>query len=103
MSNWVIPRGVDYGLVMLGLELVGLGPRDFSALYELVDRAKRTVVEFASSWSFSREQFGMIRANTRTQVAFQVKLDLGGNDFGDLQDSWAPRCERELYVLEPIA
>jgi hypothetical protein len=99
--DWVIPHGADYGLVMLGLELVGLGPRDFSALYELVNRAKRTVIEFASSWSFSREQFEMIRANTRTRVTLKVKLDLGGNDFGDLEDSWAPRCERELDILEP--
>ena len=100
--DWVIPSGADYGLVMLGLELVGLEPHHYSILYELVNRAKLVVIEFAPSWSFSREQFEMILSSTRTQVTLHIKLDLGGNDLGDLQDSWLPRCEREVYVLEPI-
>ena len=101
--DWCVPTGADYGLVMLGLELVGLGPGDEAALYNLVNRAKTTVIEYASSWWFSREQFEKIRANTQTRNVLHVKLDLSDNDFGELENSWLPRCEREFCVLEPAS
>jgi hypothetical protein len=100
--DWHIPPGAEYGLVMLGLEIQGLESRHYEALYQLVNRAKVTVIEFPPSWEPSREQFELIRNNTRTRVMFRTRLDLEGNDFGDLENSWPPRCEREMYVLEPL-
>ena len=99
--DWVIPPGADYGLAMLGLTLMGLEAQHYSVLYDLVDRAKVTVIEFDPLWEFPRQQFERIRDGTRTRVALQLKLDLRGNDFGDLEGSFPPRGERALYVLEP--
>ena len=86
---------------MLGLELQGLEPYDYAVLYNLVNRAKVIIIEFSTSWSPSREQFELIKAHTRTQIIFHTKLDLEGNDFGNLDNSWPPRCDREIHVLEP--
>ena len=99
--DWQIPAAADYGLVMLGLEIQGLEPHHYGELYRLVNQARVTVIEFPGSWSPSREQFEMIRNNTNTSVTFRTRLDLAGNDFGNLENSWPPRCDREIYVLEP--
>jgi len=99
--DWLVPREADYGLVMLGLEIQGLEPHHYRELYRLINQARVTVIEFPGSWSPSREQFELIRTNTNTSVTFRTKLDLEGNDFGNLENSWPPRCDREMYVLEP--
>jgi Methyltransferase domain len=99
--DWQVAIPGEYGLVMLGLELQGLGMHDYAVLYNLVNHAKVTVIEFPTSWSPSREQFELIKAHTQTQVTFHAKLDLEGNDFGSLENSWPARCDREVHVLEP--
>jgi hypothetical protein len=86
---------------MLGLEIQGLEPHHYEVLYQLVNQAKVTVIEFPTSWDPSREQFEMISNNTRTKVTLQTRLDLEGNDLGNLENSWPPRCDREIHVLEP--
>ncbi len=98
---WEIAPGAEFGLVMLGMEFQGLAPEQFATLCRLVERARRTVIEFPPSWGPSREQFELIRARTCTRVAFETRMDLGGNDFGDLENSWPPRVDRMIYVLEP--
>jgi hypothetical protein len=99
--DWHLPAGTDYGLVMLGLEIQGLEAYHYQVLYQLINQARVTVIEFPPSWDPSREQFDQIRNNTKTNVAIRIKLDLEGNDFGDLSNSWPPRCHREIYVLVP--
>ncbi len=99
--DWHIPAGADYGLVMLGLEIQDLDEHHYRILYDLIDRAKVTVIEFPPSWAPSREQFDRIRSHTKTRTALQTILDLEGNDFGDLSNSWPPRCQRAMYVLVP--
>jgi hypothetical protein len=86
---------------MLGMELQGLAASDWEALFELVDRSMITVIEFPGSCGPSREQFELIRAHTRTRERFRVTLDLSGNDMGDVTNSWPPRFERDIHVLEP--
>jgi hypothetical protein len=70
-------------------------------LYQLISGASVTVIEFPTSWHVSQEQFAAIRRRTRTREAFTCKLDLQGNELGDLSNSWPPRCDREIHVLEP--
>lgn len=99
--EWRIERPQEYGLVMLGLELQGLTAEDYQALYKLVENAKVTVIEFSPSWGPSRAQYEQIRQHTKTRLRFTAELDLNGNDLGDLQFSWPPRCDRQIHVLEP--
>jgi hypothetical protein len=99
--DWYIPADADYGLVILGIEIQGLEPHHYETLYQLVNRASVTVIEFSHSWTPSREQFEMIRGNTATRVSLEMAIDLQGNDFGNLENSWPPRCDRKIYVLEP--
>lgn len=99
--DWHIPKGAEYGLVMLGLEMQGLEARDWETLYQLVNRAQVTVIEYPPSWPPSCEQFARIRDHTHTTTRFRGRLDLEGNEFGDLTNSWPPRCDRELHVLAP--
>jgi hypothetical protein len=96
--RWDVRDG-DYGLVLLGIELEGLSEDDERELFDLVRRARTTVVEFAASWDVSRRQCERLLASTGAEVATRVRLDLGGNDLGDLANSWPPRVERELLVL----
>lgn len=100
--NWQISPDADYGLVMLGLEIQGLDSHHYQKLYRLIEQARFTVIEFPLSWEPSREQFERIRSNTNTRLSCQIALDLEGNDFGDLSNSWPPRCDRRIYVLQSI-
>jgi hypothetical protein len=95
---WTVRRD-DFGLVILGLDLEGLSADDEQALTELVRRARTTVIEFPSSWGPSRVQYERLLAESGADVRVRTRLDLAGNDFGDLSNSWPPRVERELYVL----
>ena len=59
------------------------------------------VKEIRSRADLSQEQFADIRRKTHTREEFTCKLDLQGNEFGDLSNSWPPRCDREIHVLVP--
>jgi hypothetical protein len=100
--EWGIPAAADYALVMLGLQMYGMERLNYEMLYGLINRARVTVIEFPTSWSPSQAQFSLIRNHTRTKIRFHALLDLAGNDFGSMENSWTPRCEREIYVLEPL-
>lgn len=99
--NWYVSDGTEYGLVILGLEIQGLESQHYETLWRLINQAKLTVIEFPPSWGPSCEQFEMIRSNTDTKLTLEMDLGLEGNDFGNLENSWPPRCDRKLYVLEP--
>jgi Methyltransferase domain len=99
--DWVVTGAGSYGIVMLGLELQGLVDDDCIMLWQLIGGARVTVAEFATSWHVSREQFAAIRQRTHTREIFTCKLDLQGNELGDLSHSWPPRCDREIHVLVP--
>jgi len=99
--DWLATGTGTYGLVMLGMELQEMSDGDRATLYQLIDGAGVTVIEFPTSWHVSQEQFAAIRQRTRTREVFTCKLDLDGNEFGDLSNSWPPRCDREIHVLVP--
>ena len=101
--DWRVERPGEYGLVMLGIELQGLSDADWRTLFALVDGARTTVIEFATSWQASVDQYTAIRRNTRTRERFTCKLDLKDNDVGDMRNSWPPRFDREIHVLERLA
>ena len=95
---WTV-REPDYGLVILGLDLKRLSEDDEQLLFELVRGARRTVIEFPPSWDPSRRQYTRLLAATEVDELVGARIDLAGNDFGDLTNSWPPRVERELHVL----
>ena len=97
--EWEIKRPGEYGLVMLGLELHGLSDDNWRTLFALINGARATVIEFSTSFAPSCQQFTKICRNTTTREQFACKLDLSGNDVGDLINSWPPRFDRELHVL----
>jgi hypothetical protein len=99
--EWTIPPEADFGLVMLGLEFQGMQPEHWQMLFQLIERARVTVIEFPMSWETSRVQFQMICANTRTQIVYRAGLELAGNNFGNLENSWPARTDRTFFVLEP--
>jgi hypothetical protein len=99
--EWHVSREREYGLVILGLDLEGLTAEDESELFGLIDGAKAVVIEFPTSWEPSREQYARMRASTNVEEHVSTALDFGGNDFGDLTNSWPPRVERQLRVLRP--
>jgi len=97
---WQIIRPREYGLAMLGLDMEGLSDGDARVLWDLIDNARTTVVEFPSFWEPSRAQYERLRANTSVRERARIALDLSHNDFGDLTNSWPPRVEREIHVLD---
>jgi hypothetical protein len=70
-------------------------------LLGLVAQASVTCIEFPTSWGESQGQIERIRAGTLTRDHYCAKLDLTGNDVGDLRGSWPPRYDRQLHVLVP--
>jgi hypothetical protein len=92
-------REREYGLVLLGLDLVDLTEGDEQLLFELVRGARTTVIEFASTWGPTCEQYARILAACGVEELVRTRIDLDGNDFGDLTNSWQPRTQRALHVL----
>ncbi|MFN0105503.1 MAG: hypothetical protein ACKV2U_25875 [Bryobacteraceae bacterium] len=90
--------GANYGLALLGLDL----PLS-AALFDLAAGAKTVVVEFSEDgcWKAGREGFQTLVGETGLRLRQRIQLDLSGNDFGDLTDSWPPRTNRFIYVLSP--
>jgi hypothetical protein len=101
--EWRINAPGEYGVVMLGLDLQDLDEGSRRTLYELIDKARVTVLEFPTSWTPSHEQYDLIRRNTRTCEQYTCKLDLAGNQLGNLGNSWPPRFDREMHVFAPLA
>ncbi|HNS02250.1 MAG TPA: glycosyltransferase [Anaerolineae bacterium] len=99
--SWTIPPAAGLGLVLLGMDFQGMAEEDWQQLYRLIERAQVTVIEFPLSWEPSAAQFARICANTATRIVLRAGLDLAGNDFGNLENSWPPRTDRVLYVLQP--
>jgi methyltransferase family protein len=97
---WQIIRPGEYGLAMLGLDMEGLSDADTRVLWDLIDNAKTTVVEFPTSWAASRTQYDHLRAHTHVCERIRIALDLSNNDFGDLTNSWPARTDREMHVLD---
>lgn len=89
------PAG-EYGLVMLGFDL----PLS-DQLYSLANGARTTIVEFPEhpDWMQSRYTFDKLLENTNLKLKLKIHLDLAGNDYGDLTDSWPPRTDRYLFVF----
>jgi Methyltransferase domain len=92
----------EYGLVLLGLDLQDMSPANYRDLFDLVNESRVTVIEFSPSYQEGVAQFDRICANTKTRERFHCRLDLSENEFGDMEDSWPLRCDREIHVLEPI-
>ena len=99
--RWRIVRPRDYGLAILGYDLEGLSALDENVLFDLIENARITVIEFPTSWESSREQYARVRARAHVDELMHTGLDLGGNDFGDLTNSWPPRVTGEIHVLVP--
>ncbi|MDP9171003.1 MAG: hypothetical protein M3N54_10335 [Acidobacteriota bacterium] len=89
------PAG-EYGLVMLGFDL----PLSDN-LFRLVDGSRTTIIEFPEhpDWMQSRHSFDTLLENTHLTLQVKMHLDLAGNDYGDLTDSWPPRTDRYLFVF----
>lgn len=85
----------NYGLVMLGMAIRD----DHAKLFDLVKRAAVVVIEFPPDFEPSAKLFHAIISTTGRKIALQLGLDMTGNDFGDLSNSWHPRCQRMMYVL----
>jgi hypothetical protein len=96
---WTVRRAGEYGLVLLGLDLEGLTTADEEILFSLVRDARRTVIEFPTSWDPSGRQYAAILAGAGVEELLRLRLDLADNDYGDLVNSWPPRVEREIHVL----
>jgi predicted O-methyltransferase YrrM len=87
----------EYGLVILGMEL----PWD-EKLWELARRAKTIIIGYPVDWEKSKKLFEKIQDEVPLEITTQLTFDLSDNDFGDLSNSWPPRCIRKLVVARPL-
>jgi hypothetical protein len=89
--------GRQYCLAMLGFDLP-LSEKPF----DLVRAASIVVVEFTydNAWMRSREVFNELAEKVQLGApAVRIGFDSGGNDVGDLTNSWAPHTQRYMYVF----
>lgn len=93
------PYVTSYGIALLGLEL-HLNDFGWECLFRIILRAKRTVIEYAVASPTAIQQYARILKETGARVAFQVGIELAGNDFGDLTDSAPPMTDRRIVAIE---
>jgi hypothetical protein len=89
----------NYGVLILGLDLLGMKEVDWQNLYDLIDKSKVTVLEFSIDYLESKEQFEKILKNVNKHIKMTLTLDLSENTY-DLTNSWPPRTDRKICVLE---
>ena len=88
----------SYGVVILGLHLKGMSENDWGELIKLIQNASKLVIGYPISWKPSRRQHAKIMEQINFTLTKKVMMDLRGNDFGDLSDSYTPRARRlQLY------
>jgi len=86
----------DCGLVVLGYDPSGL---DLGFFLNVIEKCQVAVLEGWEGfgpWQALRQKLSF----TGKKIAVHIKMDLSGNDFGDMSDSYPPRCNRELIVLK---
>lgn len=96
--NNYIPEN-NYGLLMLGFYLENMDDESWRYLYKMVNNSVITIIECPIDWQQSLEQLDQVLSATNKKIFMQIVLDLSGNDFGDLTDSWPPRTKRALYFI----
>lgn len=89
-------QGVDYSLVILGMDL-HLDDSGWEKLFNLINNSKKTIIEFSSSYKPARKQFTHILDHVTKNSTLVVKLDLSDND-GSSYPEFYPY--REIYSLE---
>lgn len=58
------------------------------------------VLEYPPDWERSVQLINKVVSDRRKRVVLQADLDLTGNDFGDLSQSWHVRPKRRLVVFQ---
>lgn len=94
LTDWAPRR--PYGVAALGLDLRDMTPETWATLERLVRGAKRTVIEYATTWSQ-----GVLQANRIEEWArpvMSIALDFRGNLMP--REGYPPRLERRMVVLE---
>lgn len=99
IPTWLLCQPHGYGLVMLGMDLA-LSDSGRHELYELINGARRVVIEFPPAHTPSVIQLEGINRVTNKSIKMTIGLDLRDNDFGDLSSSAPLMAERKLFVLE---
>jgi len=84
-----------------GLVVLGYDPRDLDLDFFLgaIEESEVAVFECWESytpWKMLKQSL----PRTGKEIAVRIRLNLEGNDVGDLSDSWPPRYNRELLVLK---
>lgn len=67
--------GKNYGIVILGIQLLGMGPKHWKRLYDLIDGSNTTVIE-VPEWERSWVQFNKIVASVGKKEVFRVVMDV---------------------------
>jgi hypothetical protein len=70
--------GQNYGIALLGLELLDMDRPAWQRLFGLIDGSGTTVIE-VSNYETSRRQFRQIRRNVKKTMVWQVLMDLANN------------------------
>jgi len=86
----------DWGFVCLGYDPIDLPLEFFLSSIETSSVAVLEAWESYTPWKVLKQNL----PQTGKSVFVRMKLDLYGNDLGDMTGSWPPRYNRELLVLK---
>ena len=89
----------NYGVLMLGLDVI-MPEEGWTKLYKLISGSSITVLETPLDYAPSLVQLNSILRNTNKKTKISFMLDLTGNNFGDMTDSYPPFCRRQMHVLQ---
>ena len=95
----VFPKS-KYGVVILGLLLHDMDKETTTYLYNLIQNSQVTVIGIPSSYPASVKQFKEILQHSHKKVTTTIGFDFSENTYPSSKNSWPPRTDRKLYVLE---
>ena len=95
----ISPPPGDYGLIALGMHFEPEDKSSWEHFAKFVKLSKRTVVEFASTFSPSRDIFNHLVDNLSFTEKLCIKMDFTENNMTGYDHGYPLFLERELWVL----
>lgn len=89
----------NYGVLLLGLDL-HMPDEGWQKLYQLINKSKKTLVEFPRDYPEGVAKFNRIKANVTKKVSLIIKMDFSETLFPKFERTWGLFPLREVYLFK---
>ena len=71
-----VTQNKSFAVIIMGLQLEGMQGGDWQKLFSLIDRSKKTVIEYSATFPIAKNQCKNIELNINKQITQEIEFDL---------------------------